>query len=35
MVAVILFLAGVGLCITKHRVWGTLCITLAVLTIII
>jgi hypothetical protein len=34
MIPLILFLAGVALCISKHNVWGTLCITLAVLALL-
>ena len=31
---IILFLAGMGLCITKHPIWGSLCLLLAVLSLI-
>jgi hypothetical protein len=33
MIALILFLAGIGLCITKHPWWGGLCFAIAVLVI--
>jgi hypothetical protein len=34
MITVVLFLAGIGLCIYKHPVWGTLCFVAVVLTLI-
>jgi len=34
MTALILFLAGIGLCINKHPWWGTLCFVIAVLVIL-
>ena len=34
MIPVILFLAGVGLCIYKHPVWGSLCILFALFALI-
>ena len=32
MIPLVLFLTGIGLCITKHPIWGALCLALAVLT---
>ncbi len=34
MIPLILFLAGIGLCITKHPWWGILCFVIAVLIVI-
>jgi hypothetical protein len=35
MALVILFLAGVGLCIMKHPVWGGICIAIAAIWLIL
>jgi hypothetical protein len=34
MIALVLFLAGVGLCITRHKVWGGICLFFALLAVI-
>ena len=34
MIAVVLFLAGIGLCIYKHQWWGALCFAAVVLVLI-
>ncbi len=34
MVPLILFLAGIGLCISNHKGWGILCFVIAVIVLL-